>query len=91
MHLGVTNVDSGNEQGVLVGDSGSVFTTGEVDLAVVVTEADSLDNERLSTGNLSHLGFNAGDSIRRSDNLGNVEEVEIVQPTGVPSAENDES
>lgn len=91
VHLSLTNPLSGNEQRVLVGDGGSFLSTCEVDLAVVVLEANSPDNEWLATRNLSHLGFNAGNSVRRSNNLGNVEEVKIVQPTGVPSTEDDKA
>jgi hypothetical protein len=91
VHLSITDDDSGHEEGVLVGNGGGFCTTSEVDLAVVVTESNTSNNEGHSTRNLRLLGLYAGNSIGRSNNLGDVENVEIIQPTGVPSTKDDQS
>jgi len=78
MNFSLANKDTGNKKGVLVWDGGNVLTAGEVNLAVVVTEANTLDDESNTTGHLGELRLNARDGIRRSDNLGNVKNVEIV-------------
>jgi hypothetical protein len=75
VHLSLTDINSGHEEGVLVGNGGGFCAASEVDLAVVVTESYTSNNEGHSTRNLRLLGLNAGNSIGRSNNLGDVENV----------------
>ena len=78
VHLSLTHPDSGHELRVLVGLGRGVLSSCEVDLAVVVDEAHSLNHKGLATGHLTHLGLNAGDGVRRAHDLGHVEDVQVI-------------
>jgi hypothetical protein len=78
VHFSIANTNTGNKKGVLVWDGGNVLAAGEVNLGVVILEANTLDDESDTTRHLGELRLNAGNGIRRSDNLGYVKNVKIV-------------
>jgi hypothetical protein len=88
--LSVTYVIPTDTHRVLGRDVSHLVTDSEVNKRVVVSEANTLDNEFNSTGELTEGREDGSDSVRRSDDLADIEGVEIVEPSTVPSTEDDE-